>query len=337
MAVTETAPARRASWTLWLRLGVSVALLGFLVSKIHLGNLFPKNPHASTLFFFVAGIAMAGLGIVLSAWRWQRALAVFDTHVPLRTLVSHYFAGQFVGNVLPSTIGGDVLRVSWGTKTTGSGEISFASVVLERLTGFVALPLLAVLGFALRPSLIESDHAWIALAISGVSLFALLVILVLAAHPRLAGRFRDHDNWMRFIGAVHVGVDRLWRQPRLAAGVLGAALVYQVSTVLVVYCAVRTLGVSIPNAAVLAFAPAVAMAQVLPLSLSGLGVREGMLVLLLQPLGVSSGRAVAVGLLWYAMMLIVSLVGAPAFAVGHRHPRSDRGDTPPSSRSNLRT
>ena len=337
MAVTETAPARRASWTLWLRLGVSVALLAFLVSKIHLGNLFPKNPHASTLFFFVAGIAMAGLGIVLSAWRWQRALAVFDTDVPLRTLVSHYFAGQFVGNVLPSTIGGDVLRVSWGTKTTGSGEISFGSVVLERLTGFIALPLLALLGFALRPSLLEADHAWIALVISGISLFALLVILLLAAHPRLAGRFRDHENWMRFIGAVHVGVDRVRRQPRHAWGLLGAALVYQVSTVLVVYCAVRTLGVEIPTAAVLAFAPAVAMAQVLPLSLSGLGVREGMLVLLLQPLGVSSGRAVAIGLLWYAMMLIVSMVGAPAFAVGHRHPRSERGDTPPSSRSNQRT
>ena len=337
MAVTETAPARRGSWTLWLRLGVSVALLAFLVSKIHLGNLFPKNPHASTLFFFVAGIAMAGLGIVLSAWRWQRALAVFDTDVPLRTLVSHYFAGQFVGNVLPSTIGGDVLRVSWGTKTTGSGEISFGSVVLERLTGFIALPLLALLGFALRPSLLEADHAWIALVISGISLFALVVILLLAAHPRLAGRFRDHENWMRFIGAVHVGVDRVRRQPRHAWGLLGAALVYQLSTVAVVYCAVRTLGVDIPNAAVLAFAPAVAMAQVLPLSLSGLGVREGMLVLLLQPLGVSSGRAVAIGLLWYAMMLIVSMVGAPAFAVGHRHPRSERGDTPPSSRSNQRT
>jgi glycosyltransferase 2 family protein len=337
MAVTETAPARRATWTLWLRLGVSAALLAFLVSRIHLGNLLPEHPRASTLFFFAAGIAMAGLGIVLSAWRWQRALAAFDTDVPLRTLVSHYFAGQFVGNVLPSTIGGDVLRVRWGTKTTGSSAISFASVVLERLTGFVALPLLALLGFVLRPSLLDVDHAWIALAISGVALFALLVILVLAAHPRLAGRFRDHENWMRFIGAVHIGVDRLRRQPRLAAGVLGAALVYQASTVAVVYCAVRTLGVSIPSAAVLAFAPAVAMAQVLPLSLSGLGVREGMLVILLQPLGVSSGRAVAVGLLWYAMMLIVSLLGAPVFAVGHRHPRSDRGDTHPPSRSNLGT
>jgi uncharacterized protein (TIRG00374 family) len=323
MAVTETAPARPAQWKLWLRIAISVALLAFLVSRIHLDTLLPEHPRLSTLFYFVAGLAFAGGGIVLSAWRWQRALVVFDAHVPLRTLVSHYFAGQFFGNVLPSTIGGDVLRVRWGAKTIGSGQISFASVVLERLTGFVALPLLAVLGFVLRPSLVDVDHAWIALVISAVALVMLVAILYAAAHPRLAGRFRDHENWMRFVGAVHVGIDRLRRHPRMAIGVLGAAVLYQASTVAVVYCVVRTLGVDIPVAAVIAFAPAVAMAQVLPLSLSGLGVREGMLVILLNPLGVSNGRAVAIGLLWYAMMLIVSLFGAPMFAVGHRHRRPE--------------
>jgi glycosyltransferase 2 family protein len=333
MAVTETAAPRRASWVMWLRIVVSAALLAVLVSRIHLGNLLPRHPGLSTLVFLAGGVVMAGAGIVLSAWRWQRVLAVFDVHVPLRTLASHYFAGQFVGNVLPSTIGGDILRVSRGTATTGSGRVSFASVALERLTGFVALPLLCVVGFLLRPSLLDVKHAWIALAISGITLVALIVILYAAGHPRLAGRFRDHENWMRFIGAVHVGVDRLRQRSRLAGGVLGAAVVYQASTVAVVYFAVRTLGVDVPTAAVIAFAPAVAMAQVLPLSLSGLGVREGMLVVFLGPLGVSNGRAIAVGLLWYAMMLIVSLLGAPSFAVGHRHRThaTPTGTTDPSS------
>ena len=54
------------------------------------------------------------------------------------------------------------------------------------------------------------------------------------------------------------------------------------------------------------------------ISLSGLGVREGMFVLLLHPLGVSNGQAIGIGLLWYLTMLLVSLLGAPAFAVGNR-------------------
>ena len=71
--------------------------------------------------------------------------------------------------MLPSTIGGDVLRVSRASKTTGTGDIAFASVVIERLTGFVALPLLTLLGFALEPSLLDVHHAWIAIVIAGAT------------------------------------------------------------------------------------------------------------------------------------------------------------------------
>jgi hypothetical protein len=74
----------------------------------------------------------------------------------------------------------------------------------------------------------------------------------------------------------------------------------------------------VPDASVLAFVPAVAMAQVLPISLSGLGIREGLLVLLLHPLGVPTGKAIGIGLLWYGMTLVVSLLGAPLFAAGYR-------------------
>jgi glycosyltransferase 2 family protein len=320
MALRETAaPSRRRSLLLWLRMLVSAVLLAVLVTKIHPENLLPKNQHLSTLVFLVLGLLLTGFGVVLSAWRWQRVLHVFDADVPLRTLASHYFAGQFVGNVLPSTIGGDVLRVSRGAVSAGSGSVSFASVAIERLSGFIALPLLVFLGFAIRPSLIEGDHAWVALAIAGGTLLLLGVILVLAGSPRLAGRFKDHENWMRFIGAVHVGIDQLRHRKREALGILAAALVYQVSVVASIVCAAHVLDLALPTGAIIAFVPAVAMAQTVPLSVSGFGVREGLLVLFLTPLGVSTGGAVALGLLWYAMLLVVSLLGAPAFAVGHRH------------------
>src|SRR5262245_12379142 len=331
MAVSGTAASsRRQSLGRWLRVIVTAVLLAVLFTKIHPGDLLPERSHLSTVAWLAVGLLVTGLGIVLSAWRWQRVLDVFDVRVPLRTLTKHYFAGQFVGNVLPSTIGGDVLRVTRGTTTTGSGSVAFASVVLERLTGFIALPLLVFIGFALQPSLIDSDHAWIALAIACGTLLLLAVILVAAAHPKLAGRFAEHENWTRFLGAVHVGVTRLLHHPRDAFGVLAAAVVYQVSVVAAVFCAVQALDISIPAAAVIAFIPAVAMGQTVPLSVSGFGVREGLLVLLLHPLGVSTSAAVALGLFWYGMLLVVSFAGAPAFAVGQRKTGADSasgGDT----------
>jgi uncharacterized membrane protein YbhN (UPF0104 family) len=196
-------------------------------------------------------------------------------------------------------------------------------VVLERLTGFIVLPLLVFVGFLIRPSLLDNNHAWIALTIACGTLVLFAMILLVTGHPRLAGRFAERDNWMRFIGAVHIGIDRLRRQPRCIARVLGAAITYQLSVVAAVFCAAHALEISVPNAALLAFVPAIAMGQVVPLSVSGFGVREGMLVLLLHPLGVSTSSAVALGLFWYGMLLVVSLLGAPAFAVGSRVARSD--------------
>jgi uncharacterized membrane protein YbhN (UPF0104 family) len=297
---------------------VSAVMLAFLLPRIHLPSLLPPSHHADTVAFLALGLLATLGGLVLSAWRWQRVLCVLEVRSRLGSLVSHYLAGQFVGNFLPSTIGGDLLRVS-RLSASAPGTASFASVVLERLTGWIVLPVLTLAGLALRPSLLDLGLASrMALVLSAGTLMLLAGLLVVAGSRRLAGRFAANDGWTRFIGAVHLGVERLRRRPGAAAGVLGVATVYQLSTVVAVYLATRALGLHLPLAAVLAFAPVVAIAQVLPLSLNGLGVREGAFVVFLGPLGVAAGQAIAVGLLVYAMTLAVSLLGAPAFAVGGR-------------------
>jgi len=331
MAVAETAPVRRhSSARLWLRLLVSAALFAVLLTKIHFSDFVPRHHTHGTWAFLAAGILLMGLSFVIAAWRWQRVLAVFGHRVRLRTLTKHYLAGQFVGNLLPSTIGGDVLRVSRSSSDTGNTTEAFAAVVLERLTGFVVLPVLVLAGFAFMPSLFDEPRSSVALLIAGATVVFLGVLLFLAGHPKAAGRFADRDNWMRAIGAVHVGVNRLRHNRKDAAIALAAALIYQVVVVTSVYCAFHVVDVRVPNASILAYVPAVAMAQVVPITIGGLGVREGLLAFLFHPLGVPTGRAVAIGLLWYGMTLLVSVLGAPAFAVGHqRHPdAADAADAP---------
>lgn len=325
MVVADSTTARRRSrlWghpsaRLWLRLLLSAALFALLVSKIHLDDFVPKHHTAGTWLYLAASFALMASSFVVASWRWQRVLAVFGHRVRLRTLTKHYLAGQFVGNVLPSTVGGDVLRISRSSSDVGDANEAFAAVVLERLTGFVVQPLLVVTGLVAMPSLLDEPRNAIALLVAGVAVVLLAVILFLAGHPRVAGRFAEHENWMRAIGAVHVGVDRLRRLPKDAAMVLLAALVYQVSVIASVWCAFHVVDVRVGTAAILAYVPTVAMVQVLPVTIGGLGVREGLLAFLFHPLGVATGSAVAVGLLWYGTTLVASLFGAPAFAVGHR-------------------
>lgn len=312
-------PPRGPGWRFWARMLVSAALLGVLIWNVpDLDGVLPAGHHRRTIALLAAAAITTLLGVVLSAWRWQRVLAVFERDVPIRALTTHYLAGLFVGNVLPSTIGGDVLRVSRAAATVRSAEVSFASVVLERLTGFVALPLLVFAGFLGHPEMLDQDAAWVALVVAGVTLGMLAVVLWVAGHPRLAGRFADHENWMRFVGAVHLGVDRIRRHPQHVFAILATALAYQTSVVVSVALVFRALDLPVPIAGAFAFVPAVAMMQVLPVSFNGLGVREGMLVLFLRPFGVSSAQAVAAGLLWFTTTLVVSMLGAPAFAVGNR-------------------
>jgi len=318
----EPAVVRRsgAGWKLALRLGLSAVFLVVLFTRVpdldgvHLPDTHPLE----TAVLLGIAIVAACFGIILSAWRWQQVLRLFDAHVPLPTLTRHYFAGQFVSNVMPSTVGGDVVRIARCAKNVGSTTVSFGSVVLERLSGMIALPLLVVVGFALKPSLLHADHAWLALVTASATLGVLVLIVILAGHPGLAGRFAANENWTRFIGAVFIGVDRARRDVGQAGIVLATAVAYQLSIVGAYALIFRALDVDVPIAAALAFVPAVSMLQVIPISFGGIGVREGALWSFRHGLGIAGGAAVTAGLLWYASLFVVSLIGAPIFALGQR-------------------
>jgi uncharacterized membrane protein YbhN (UPF0104 family) len=144
-----------------------------------------------------------------------------------------------------------------------------------------------------------------------------MVVLWLGSHERGGGRFAEHQDWRRFLGAVHLGLDQLRQHRRDSAGIILAALGYQVVLVLAAFMAAQAIGIKDAGlTAMIAFMPAVLILQVLPVGISGLGIREAALVLFLGPLGVEDSTAIALGLLLYLLNLVVSLVGAPAFAFG---------------------
>lgn len=314
--------ARKQAVTLGVRLIVSALMLAVLVAKVpsfDAADLLPEWSLANALWLGVAA-ALTLAGIVLSALRWQKVLEALEIRTKLPRLMSHYLAGQFVSNVLPTTIGGDVLRVSRLSRDTGESPGTFASVVLERLTGWLVLPVITIVGFAVNPGLRHLGSATrVALALAVGTLVLLVGVLAAAGSHRIGGRFATRGGWRRFVGAVHLGVERLRSHPGAAANVLAAGFAYQLALVLAAVAAAQALGLRPAGlTALLAFFPAVLIAQVLPISMSGLGVREGAFVLFLGPLGVASEQAIALGLLLYLLNLAVSLLGAPAFAAGGR-------------------
>jgi hypothetical protein len=321
-------PASSHPWRgLALRIAGSIAMLGLLAWRVPDFDVHELVPEwrASTPWWLLGAATLTFVAIVLSSMRWQAVLTALGVRSHLGRLINHYLAGQFVSNVLPTTIGGDVLRVSRLSKENGETPASFASVVLERLTGWLVLPILTYVGFVINPGLAHLGTATsVAIALATGTLVLLVVVLLLVASHRFGARFAGNEGWRRFAGAVHLGLERLRRHPAAAANVLVVGFAYQLSLVLAALFAAKAvgMGVAVGPTAVLAFFPAVAIAQVLPIGISGLGVREGAFALFLSPLGIATEQAVALGLLLYLLNLAVSLLGAPAFAFGGRGPSS---------------
>jgi uncharacterized membrane protein YbhN (UPF0104 family) len=300
---------------------MSLVVLIVVLRRAHLSSL-EVTWEASTVAWLGAALVVTFAGVLLSAVRWQRVLSALGLTVRIPTLVRHHLAGLFVSSFLPSTVGGDVLRVSRLSAANGEAPRTFASVVLERLTGWLVLPVITLVALGVNPGLFGADkNTRFALLIALSTLVLLALVLWAVGHPKLGGRLSSNAGWRRFAGAVYLGIDRLRRRPGDALSVLASGFAYQLAVVLAAFLAAEALGLHLGPTALLAFVPAVAIVQVLPITVGGLGVREGAFALFLVPLGVPEEKALALGLLVYAINLVVSLLGAPAFALNGRATR----------------
>lgn len=317
---TNRAPrASRAGWMLLLRTLVSVGMLAFLLLSIPRDDLTEmwSGWNLRDLEWLGGAAALTAGAITLAALRWRRVLETLGLRPRTHRLVLLNLAGQFVSNFLPTTVGGDVLRVRRLGRRLGDVPRCFASVVIERLTGWVVLPLLTLFAMAINPGLARMGaSSRTAIAIAVITLVVLLLILWVAEHPRVGRRLEGTGNVKVTLTGLHLGLGEFRRQPRAVFELLAVGILYQVALIAATGMAAEAVGLDVSPTAWLAFAPAVLIAQVLPLSIGGLGLREGALVLFLGPLGVSQADAVLLGLLLYAINLGVSLLGAPSFAYG---------------------
>ena len=304
-----------------LRLGVTALVALLLLVRLVTAAVRGHLPEltAGRVLWLAAALVTTAAALVLSTLRWKVVLAALDRHVGTGRLLHHYAAGQFCSGVLPTTVGGDVLRVTRLGRDIDDLPTSFASVVLERLTGWLVLPAFVVAGMGINPGLARLGTASLVALVLALGTVSVLVALLWAAeHPSVGGRWRGTSRWRQLLGAVHLGVVTLRREPRCIAVIMGTAVAYGATLILAAFLASRALGMDLGPTAYITFIPAVLVAQVLPLSIAGLGLREGALVLFLHPLGVVDAEAILLGLLLYALSLVVSLAGAPSFAVGGR-------------------
>ena len=293
------------------RIGVSVALLAWVLRSAGLGQLVEAARGADWRLYGLAG-GLALLGIVIRALRWQALLNAVGARVPFHRTLYLYFVGAFFNTFLPTGFGGDVVRVlEIGPGATS--EQAAGTALVDRLTGFIVLFALALAALPFAYRLLPPGTAGlIGLAAAGVLLASALLFegrllrTLTGWLPRalsLAG-----DAW---IGKTYAVITACGRRG------VGQALLYSlwfnlqlmVESVLVA----RALGVDVSPWVFFLFVPITTAALLVPISIAGFGVREGLYVALFGQLGVEPALAVALSLLTYSLDILCGLVGGAVY------------------------
>lgn len=304
-------------------MAVSLLIIGALAWRlpdVGLRDLVPQWSGATPLWLAAALILQLST-YAAQTLRWSATFALFDRQISFRRLLGFTLAGQFVSNILPTSFGGDVVRVARAGRDLGDMQCAFAATALERLTGWIVLPAIGLIGLAVcAPLRASGNPAGLAAAIEVGTVVALTTILLLAGSRRGA-QMVGAKGVRGYIGAVHTGVVAMTRRSARLAGVVGAGAAFQLAQVLVAWCLAHAIGLGGFSLAVaFAVVPVVAIAQNLPVGIGGIGVRESAFVYFLAPIGLDRGLSLTLGLSLYALTVVSSVAGGPAFAAGYRAP-----------------
>ncbi|MHB0867594.1 MAG: lysylphosphatidylglycerol synthase transmembrane domain-containing protein [Thermoleophilia bacterium] len=318
-------PAPKPGWrqrgsallqTRLFRAAISIGVLALILTRINLHELADE--------FSQVDKSMLALGVVLflvtnmaCVFKWRLVVEAQGQRAGGRPvsyfyLTSLFYIGLFFNNFLPTNFGGDIIKIVKLAKVTGQRAKAAGSVAIDRVSSTFALLMIAVV-----PALIELRllGTTLTLMVLGMFLVSLLVIGLFASErtAKRLSRFpvlrTDPLGVRRHLKSFYYALHEFRRKPGTLAAVLAVALVYQVLHVLSIWVLAVALGIDVSLLYYFLFIPVVMAVGTIPVSLNGIGIREGAWVLLFQQVGVATEQALAMSLLSFGVLTATSLAG----------------------------
>jgi uncharacterized protein (TIRG00374 family) len=301
-------PRNLKRFSLPLKILASILMLTWMISAIKWSEIVQVFHQIDPLWIVLA-LVWVILSVGVSAYKWQLILKASHLVIPLRVLWKNYWEGLFFNNFLPSSIGGDGLRIYRVGKLTGDIAGSTTSVVVERILATIGLCLTALIAASLTPLNIPYLlPAFLILMMAGI------LILVLCLFPQLAKELHKRLTRLAkvqiFLNGVVDHGNRLRKHPGLLFKALIVSVLFQICVVMVNWCLFRALSaieLNLIEAAVLI--PATSVAAMLPVGINGYGVREGAYISLFAYVGITRSVALTASLLFALIVSFLSLWG----------------------------
>jgi uncharacterized membrane protein YbhN (UPF0104 family) len=289
-----------------LKILVSAALLYFSLRKVDLAELVARIDVSSLRWIGVA-IAVTFLQIFIGVLRWREISAECGAPLPTRQAMRINVIGTFFNQTLPSSIGGDAVRL-WLVARSGAGwRAATYSIFVDRAIGLIALAVLIVASLPWSYRLITDPHGRSAL------LFVDFAALAGGLGFLLLGRL--HWPWLKrwwgthHIHACSVIANRVLFSRTRGPKVAVLSLLVHVLTAVIAWCVVQSIAAPVAFGQIFQIVPPVMLITMLPISIAGWGVREATMGLAFGYAGLMSNEGVNVSLLFGAVSFLVGIFG----------------------------
>ncbi len=296
--------------SLWVRGLLTVAVLVVLTYKIDMRAtgeaLLRLSPAA-----LVAVLALLAVDRGVMVWRWIILLRARGADVTTKSATWIYLVSSFVGGFLPAGVGADAARAFTLSQRTARGSEAVASVAVDRLFGLLSIVVMGVVGAVVSGRQIDGTPRFLLPAIASVVMAGSVAMLwadrvmaaVLSAGLQTSALGK---RLMRLADAVSQ-----YREHRGAlASVALLSIAVQVLRIVQAYLLGRGIGIDVPFSYYLLFMPIGLIALLLPISISGIGAPQGIIVWLLAPAGVPQPQALALSTLIVLSGIVANLPGA---------------------------
>jgi uncharacterized protein (TIRG00374 family) len=305
----DKAKSRLASTA--LRGSISIGLILVVVWNLDTESLRTTIANVSLLTLLTL-TAIDLLLRILSAYRWHVLFRSTNSHSSIRETTRISFVASFLGQVLPGVIGVEALRVYGLARSSDDAAGAFASVVADRMFGLVSLVLVIFAGLLIGPAALP-NLIWQPLLIVLAILVASILMITIPYCRRMLEKILPAALYGRirsWVDKVYECFDHYKTQPALLTYSLVLALLFQLLRVMLFFAAALLIGESPAFIYFLVFVPIIMFAALLPISISGLGVREAGLVFFFTRFDVmDSAPAFTVAILIFLSGMLSTLPG----------------------------
>jgi uncharacterized protein (TIRG00374 family) len=264
--------------------------------------------HDITLLDLLVLIGISVALVLVSVVKWQAFLARLGIHATITHLSRLYLVGYFVNLLMPSSLGGDVVRSLYvGANVDKVKAVS--ATMLERYTGLVAMLVMASVAILFAPSVTGQIQLLTVAVAFGVGVGTCLVAS--GVLPRLLSRTRCPSEVISKIERLHDAL--CWgladRSLLIKAGAL--SIVFHLLTVVNTVAVGMAVGwIDPPWKDLFVVVPLILLVGAVPVSPQGLGLQEGAFVYFLHSVGATTGQALAIALVLRAKSYLLALAGA---------------------------